>query len=116
MGLFGALFKVAAVLVLALIGIGAYLWFTDYAVDATITEKGEDADGDYVIIRPRLAPYDFKQYVDAQSASFVCEGYGVSYHIQTERYQVRDEQGRLVYDSEEGLTDAFSPVRCALLG
>lgn len=116
MGLLGAIFKGVAILVLAVVGLSAYLWFTDYEAQATVTQKGSDAGGSYIILRPKLVPTDIRQDLDRQSWEFVCEGYGVTYRIQTERYQVRDTQGRLVYDSEEGLTDAFAPVRCATLG
>lgn len=116
MGLLGTVFKIVALVVLAVIGLGAFLYFTDYGAEATITEKGRDAEGDYVVLKPRLIPYEVKQRLDGQSAQFVCEGYGVTYHIQTEKYQVRDGEGRVVYDSEAGLTSAFSPARCALLG
>lgn len=116
MGLLGGILKVVGLLILAAVGLGAFLYFTDYTAEATITQKGSDAEGSYVVLRPKLFPYDVKQRVDAQAAQFVCEGYQVTYRIQTERYQVRDDQGRVVYDSEEGLTDTFSPIRCGLLG
>jgi hypothetical protein len=98
------------------IGLGAFLYFTDYAAEGTITAKGRDAEGDYVVIRPTIFPREIAQHLDANAAQFVCEGYSVTYRLQTQHYQVKDAQGRLVYDSEEGLTDLFSPTRCALLG
>lgn len=116
MGLLKVIFSVVGLLVLAVVGLGAYLYFTDYEASGTVTEKGSDENGDYVVIRPKLIPYDVKQSVDGSAAQFVCVGYQVTFRIQTEHYQVLDRAGRLVYDSEEGLTDAFSPTRCALLG
>lgn len=116
MGLVKVVFKVVGILVLAVIGLAAFLWFTDYEADATVTEKGRDAGGDYVVIRPRLIPKDFQQHVDAQAAQFVCVDYKVTYRVQTQHYRVLDTQGRLVYDSESGLNDAFSPIRCSTLG
>lgn len=116
MGLFGAVFKIIAVVLLAAIGLAAYLYFTDYAVEATVVDKGEDANGEFVVIRPELVPYDYKHSIDGRSASFVCRGYEVAYHIQSQHYLVYDRSGKLVYDSQEGLNDAVSPLRCAALG
>lgn len=115
MGLIGGVLKIVGLLVLALVGLAAFLYFTDYAAEGSITEKGRDEGGDYVVIRPKLVPYDYRQPLDASAAAFVCEGYQVTYRVQSEHYQVFDQQLRLVYDSAEGLTDAFSPIRCASL-
>lgn len=116
MGLVGLVLKIVGVLILALVGLAAFLYFTDYAVEGEITEKGSDSSGSYVVIRPKLIPYDYKQAIDSNSAQFVCEGYQVTYRIQSGHYVVADRSGRTVYDSEDGLTDAFSPIRCNLLG
>ena len=116
MGLVGLILKIVGVLILAIIGIAAFLYFTDYAAEGTITEKGSDSSGNYVVIRPKLIPYDYKQAIDSNSAQFVCEGYQVTYRVQSGHYVVSDGQGRTVYDSNEGLTDAFAPLRCSLLG
>ena len=116
MGIIGGVLKVVGLLILAVVGIAAFLYFTDYAAEAEIKEKGSDADGNYVVIRPKLIPRDFTQRIDSQAASFVCEGYQVTYRVQSGHYQVLDEQGRQVYDSNEGLTDAFTPIRCGLIG
>lgn len=113
MGLLRVVFKVVGVLVLALIGLTAFLYFTDYEADATITQKGRDEGGDYVVIHPRLIPTDLKQHVDAQAAQFVCVGYKVTFRVQSQHYRVLDQRDRLVYDSESGLNDAFSPARCS---
>lgn len=116
MGLLKLIVRIVGILLLAIVGIAAFLYFTDYQAEATITEKGRDDGGDYVVIRPRLIPMDIRQEVDAQAASFVCVGYKVTYRIQSQQFQVLDQQGRLVYDSESGLNDAFAPVRCGALG
>lgn len=116
MGLLKVVFSIVGLLVLAIVGLGAYLYFTDYEASGTVTEKGSDESGNYVVIRPKLLPYDVKQTVDASAAQFVCVGYQVTFRIQTEHYRVLDDRGRLVYDSQDGLTNAFSPTRCALLG
>lgn len=116
MGLLKGIVSIVGFLILAVIGLGAFLYFTDYEVQGTITEKGQDADGAYVIIHPQLIPRDVRQPLDDNAAPFVCEGYTVTYRIQTGSYTVRDTQGRLVYDSHDGLTNLYSPTRCALLG
>lgn len=116
MGLLGLILKIVGVLILAVIGIAAFLYFTDYAVEGSIREKGSDSSGNFVVIRPKLIPYDYKQTIDSNSAQFVCEGYQVSYRVQSGHYVVSDTQGRVVYDSDEGLTDAFAPIRCSILG
>lgn len=116
MGLLKLISSIVGLLLLAVIGLGAFLWFTDYEAEATITEKGRDSTGDYVVIRPKIVPYDYRQALDADAAAFVCEGYGVTYRIQSGHYTVRDTEGRMVYDSDTGLTDAFSPLRCGTLG
>ncbi|HVM45735.1 MAG TPA: hypothetical protein VM582_07340 [Candidatus Thermoplasmatota archaeon] len=115
MGLIGGILKLAALLVLALVGLAAFLYFTDYAAEATITEKGSDSGGQYIVIRPKVVPYDYKQHIDSNAAQFVCEGYQVTYRVQTARYQVMDHDGRVVYDSESGLARLPDLVRCSLL-
>lgn len=116
MGLLKGLLKIVGLLVLAAIGLAVFLYFTDYEAEGTITQKGRDAEGAYVIIRPELVPYDIRQPLDENAVSFVCEGYQVSYRVQTQHYQVKNRDGRLVYDSETGLNDAVSPLRCSTLG
>jgi hypothetical protein len=114
MGLIGGLFKAVGFVVLVLVGLGAYLYFTDYAVEATITDKGSDAGGDYVVVTPELAPYDIRQEVEPEAVQFVCEGYRVTYRIQSGVTHVYDREGRLVWDSENGLNDALRTLltRC----
>lgn len=116
MGLLKIIFAVLGVVILAVVGLGAYLYFTDYEAKGTVTQKGSDSNGAFVVIRPDLIPRDIKQSVDANAAQFVCVGYQVSYRIQSGHYQVLDTRGRLVYDSVDGLNDAFAPTRCAVLG
>jgi len=116
MGLIKIVLSIVGLLILAVIGLAAYLYFTDYEADGTITQKGKDSEGDYIVLRPRLIPYDHSQHLDGNVAQFVCQGYEVTFRLQSHHYRVLDGQGRLVYDSEEGLTDLFTPTRCAVLG
>lgn len=112
MGLVKGIFTVLGFLVLVLVGLAAYLWFTDYEVEATISDKGRDAGGDYVVVTPRLIPYDVKHVIDAEEATFVCEGYQVKYRVQTQRVRVFDDRDVLVYDSDSGLQNEGSLLRC----
>lgn len=114
MGLIGGLLKLVGFLVLVLIGLGAYLYFTDYEVQATVTETGQDESGNYVIVTPDLAPYAIRQDVEPEAAAFVCTGYKVTYRLQSHFTQVFDREGRLVWDSDNGLNDALATLltRC----
>lgn len=116
MGLLSLVFKIVAAVVLVVVGLGAYLYFTDYEAKATIESKGEDAEGDYIVIQPRLVPKSFTKHLDAGTADYVCEGYEVSFRVQSQEYKVFDTKGRLVYDSVDGLQNAASLAQCAATG
>lgn len=108
MGLFGGLFRIVGFLTLVLIGLGAYLYFVDYTVEATITEKGQDNAGNYVLVAPNVYPgYQIRQDLEPEAAQFVCSGYKVNYRIQSTYTEVYDRQNRLVWDSENGVNDAL---------
>lgn len=107
MGLLGGLFKVVGFLVLVLVGLGAYLYFVDYEVEATITEKGQDAKGHYIVLTPTTVPYHLRTDLDPDAARFVCEDYRVTYRLQSGYTEVYDRQGRLVWDSENGVNDTI---------
>lgn len=110
MGLIKIVASIVGLLILAVIGLAAYLYFTDYEAEGTITEKGSDSSGNYVVIRPKMIPYDYRQALDANAARFVCEGYAVTYRIQSGHYTVSNEDGKLIYDSNEGLVDGLTPA------
>ena len=112
MGLLKVIFSIVAFVVLAVVGLGAYLWFTDYEAQATITEKGTDDEGPFVVITPRLVGADVKHHVTSEQASFICIGYKVAYRIQTGFFQVFDDRDALVYDSENGLQNTGAAIRC----
>src|SRR5581483_2044957 len=102
------------VLVLAIVGVAAYLYFTDYGAQASVTGKGSDAQGDYVVVTPKLWPsYHLTQHLDSNTAAFVCTGYQVTFHVNTHHYLVYDRSGTLVYDSDTGLQNAGAVARCA---
>jgi hypothetical protein len=115
MGFLGIVWKVFAVAFLAIIGLSAYLYFSDYEAKATVTERGSDAEGNYVVIKPdsRLIPYEHKAYIeDANAYRFVCEGYKVTIAIKSLHYQVFDTKGSLVYDSASGVKDITAAAQC----
>jgi hypothetical protein len=112
MGLIKGIFTILGILVLALVGIAAYLWFTDYEASATVTDKGQDDEGPYIVFTQKVLRRDLKYHVTSEQASFICVGYKVAYRVQTGHYQVFDDRDALVYDSEEGLRNASAAIRC----
>ncbi|HEX2022247.1 MAG TPA: hypothetical protein VHH36_06005 [Candidatus Thermoplasmatota archaeon] len=113
MGLLKIVWRVVAVLVLAAVFLGAYLYFTDYEAKATVTQRGQDSGGTYVLIKPDVLPYTHKAYLDKSTWDFVCEGYRVGFHVKSADYQVFDKDGELVYDSKSGETNFSAAARCA---
>ncbi len=105
MGLIGGIAKIVGIVVLVLVGATAYLYFTDYAVEATITEKSSDNNGNYIVVTPKLVQYDVRKDVDAEAAAFVCVGYKVTYAVQSGFTEVFDRKGTPVWDSVNGLND-----------
>ena len=112
MGLIKGIFTILGILVLALVGLAAFLWFTDYEAEATVTDKGQDAEGHYIVVTPSLFSYDVRHPLTSDQASFVCIGYRVTYRIQTGYFQVFDDRDVLVYDSENGLQNTGAALRC----
>lgn len=116
MGLFGFLWKVVALAILAVIGLGAYLYFTDYEVSATIVERGDGSNNPYIVIQPDLpaiSSYRYRTELDPDTHRFVCEGYNVKFHVKSQAYKVYDAENRLVYDSQSEQVRA-SAVECAV--
>ncbi|MFA5860550.1 MAG: hypothetical protein WDA16_02535 [Candidatus Thermoplasmatota archaeon] len=119
MGLLGTIFKIVAVIVLLVVGLGAYLYFTDYAANATVTSRASQTEcgGDsdcWVEVTPTIYPFHYKKTLDVQTWGVVCVGYKVTFHLQTQHYQVFDKANTLIYDSVGGLQDRGAAVRCAL--
>jgi hypothetical protein len=120
MGLLGIIFKVVAAVVLVVVGLGAYLYFTDANVQAKVTDRASDPDCPAtastcsVTVTPNLAPfYHYKTNVDRQYWTIVCPGYTVDFRLQTHAMTVKDRDGKVVYES--GHPPAITPdlVRCA---
>jgi hypothetical protein len=113
MGLFRLLFTLVAAVVLIVVGIGAYLYFTDYAAKATITDRGSACPPGSITITPALLPsYHYATTLDCSIFPFVCKGYDVTYHVQTKQYQVKSGD-KVVYDSATGQKDTVGLAQCA---
>lgn len=112
-GLLGTIVKVVGVVLLVLVGLGAYLWFTDYGAQATITDRSSACPPGEVVVTPKLLPsLDHRTALDCSAWSFVCVGHEVEFRLQTKQYKVLDESGRVVYDSRTGETDTVGLARC----
>lgn len=113
MGLLGTLFKVVGAVLLVLLGLGAYLWFTDYAAQATVTERSSACPPGEVVVTPRLFPtLEHRTTIECSTWQFVCVGYEVEFRVQTKAYKVMDGDGRVVYDSKTGEADTVGLARC----
>ena len=97
---------VAALVMLG--ALGAYLYFTDYGVEATITDKGSDDKGDWVEATTVIGGFKTKQYLDtsgyqgAFAWNAVQEGNFVVYNIQSGRLRM--------WQSESDYRSEKSPV------
>ncbi|HWG90849.1 MAG TPA: hypothetical protein VNZ52_08395 [Candidatus Thermoplasmatota archaeon] len=118
MGLFKWILIGLGLVVLLTAGTGAYLYFSDYAAEATVTEKGTDDSGQrYVIVTPKLYPYPVKVSVSSQEYEVICKDYFVLYRIQSGHTQVYSrEGGSLIYETGRGIVDTGAAARCALTG
>lgn len=113
MGILKIVWRVFALLILAVVFLGAYLYFTDYEAKAVVEERGQDAGGTYVVIKPKILPYSHKTYLDRSTWDFVCEGYQVHFLVKSQHYSVYDKDGDLVYDSKTDETNTSAAIRCA---
>jgi hypothetical protein len=111
MGLLKGILSVVGILILALVGIAAFLYFTDYTAQATVTDRGSD----FAIVTPKLVPtWHYKVALDSGTARFVCKGYQVEFHVQTHDMTVKDAQGRVVYQQThgKGVANTQAAVAC----
>ena len=121
MGLLGIVVKVVGALVLVLVGLGAFLYFTDYEAKATVTDRASDsacppgAASCSVTVTPKLLPsYHYTTKIDRQYWQVVCVGYQVQFRVQTHAYRVFDQAGTLVYDSRDpGAANVNALLKCA---
>lgn len=116
MGLFGIVWKVIALAVLAIIGLGAYLYFTDYEVSATVVDRSDSRNDPWVTIQPdmsALSSYRYKADLSSEAWQVVCVGYNVKFHVKSQDYKVYDRDGTLIYDSASGNLDLQRAAACA---
>jgi hypothetical protein len=81
---------VLGVLVVALVGA---LYASDYGVGATITSKGQDGGGPYVVATTKLGGFQVKRNLPAQEWAAVQPGNFVVYHIASGRVELYDHEG-----------------------
>lgn len=115
MGLLGIIGKVVGVVLLLLVGIGAYLYFTDYEAKATVTDTTREGNQNYAVITPKILPtWHYRASIPDDAAAFVCKGYQVHFRLQSHAVKVYDETGTtLVYDSTTGKINQLEAFRCA---
>lgn len=91
MGLFKWIGRLVGLALLAVVFLGAYLYFTDAAVEATVTERGSD----YAVVTPKLVPtWDYRVALDPSVARVVCEGYEVEFHVQSHDLIIYKDKGK----------------------
>lgn len=112
MGLVGTVFKVVAAVVLVAIGLFSYLYFTDYAAQASVTDRSTDCPPGEIEVTPKLMPnVHHKLALDCDVHRVVCTGFDVTYQLQTKRTIVRDGD-RVLYDSKTGEKDVGGLLAC----
>lgn len=102
MGLLGILLTVAGLLVVGVGGTAAYLYATDYKVDATVTST--DCAAGEVGVKTKLFGLEHTvPDVPVQQCALIKPGNFVEYRIKSERTTLWDiEGGRCIYDSLTG--------------
>lgn len=104
MGVIGRAFQVFGALILLAAGLSAYLYLTDYGVEATVTEKGQDEESRYIELTTRLGGLSLRHDVPPEQWTTIQAGNFVVYHINTQRVLVyTSENGSLIYDSDAKL-------------
>ncbi|PKK81831.1 MAG: hypothetical protein CVT47_00405 [Thermoplasmata archaeon HGW-Thermoplasmata-2] len=104
--------KIIGGAVAALVILGATLYFTDYGVEAKITDKGSDSKGNWVEATTVIGGFKIKQYLDtsgfAGAASFqiVQKGNFIVYNINSGHLRMWKSEsdyrsgGRPMYESK----------------
>lgn len=73
--------------------VGAIAYAADYGVEATITEKGQDSDGYYVVATTHIGGIDVKRHLSYTEWLGVQEGYFVIHHINSGTVEVYTSEG-----------------------
>lgn len=77
---------------------GALGYASDYGVEATITEKGQDGGGYYVIATTEIGGLDTQRYLGQTQWALIQEGHFVVYHVRSGTIEVyTSEGGSLLY-------------------
>lgn len=116
MGLFGIIWKILALLILAVVGLGAYLYFSDYEASATVVERSSDPDDPWAEIEPDLPflkAYRYRATLTQEQWAVICEGYEVKFRVKSQFFRIFDVQGDLVYDSETQVLNTVEAAECA---
>lgn len=113
MNLFGIVAGIAAVLVVGTVGVGVYLYFDDYKVEANVQET-RCAQGEIDIKTKLLGIEHTVVDVPLQQCSLLEKGNFVEYRVRSQRTTLWDvEGGKCIYDS---LTGPFCGGSASLFG
>lgn len=117
MGVLGIVWKVLTLVILALIFLVAYLYFSDHTVEGEIVATDPDANPPWADAKLGLLGYTHRAQLDDAAADFVCVGYKVYYGVRSETLRVEDKTGATIYDSSKGgLQDVAGLLRCRASG
>ena len=90
--------KTVGLAVLVLVAIVAVLFISDYGVEATITSKGQDSQGSFIVATTKIGGLGLRQDLPPQQWFLVQVGNFVVYHIGSGNLQVyQREGGQLLY-------------------
>lgn len=86
----------------------AYLYFTDYGVEAVITDKGSDSKGKWVEATTKIGGFKVKQYLEEQGF----QGTFAWYMVQEGNFVVYNiKSGRLrLWENEQSYRNGEDPV------
>lgn len=102
MGLLGTSLAIVAVLVVGVLGVGGYLYATDYKLEATVQDT--DCGRGDVDVKTKLFGLEHTvPDVPAQQCNLLAPGNFVEYRLRSERTTLyQSEGGACIYDSETG--------------
>lgn len=78
-------------LVLVLAGVWAYA--SDVGIEATVTDKGTDSEGRYVVARTDIGGLEVKRYLPLHEWLVIQEGNHVVYHVNSGVTEIYTRQG-----------------------